>query len=121
MAEQLFECGVCNCNYRISARECPRCGATNESRKKYHGGFYAREDVMANFDYILHNEHYNAEHVLKSHAFVPLTVPCIERRSWLSAACPAGRTLCANCMKCDCEESRALDFDVGQGNIRVIS
>lgn len=121
MAEMLFECSVCWAIYRISARECARCKATNESEKKYRGGFYAREDVMANFDYILHNEHYNAEHALKHKAFVPLVIPCNCRRSWQSASCPASRILCANCMKCDREESQALDIDTGAGNIKVIS
>ncbi len=121
MAEMLFECGICKGNYRISFRACPRCGATNEMGKKYRGGFYAREDVMTNFDYILHNEHYNAEHALNHKAFVPLVVPCNCRRSWQSASCPSSRILCANCMKCDFEESQALDIDISSGKIEVIS
>jgi hypothetical protein len=65
MVEMLFECGVCNCIYRISMRVCPRCGATNESRKKYHGGFYDWEVAMQVNEYQEHNSHYNVNHMLK--------------------------------------------------------
>lgn len=134
MAEQLMECAICHTLYRISFKTCPRCHAENYARKAFHGGFYAREDVLANPDYITHNEHYNAEHVLTIKAFVPMTVPCNCRKRYLGPSCPveptrtgeaastrARRSLCYNCMVCDREEGQPLDIDMSSGKIRMVS
>jgi hypothetical protein len=48
---------------------CPRCGSTNDMRKKYHGGFYSAEDAQKNNDYQKHNSHYNVNHALNHVAF----------------------------------------------------
>ncbi len=128
MAEELFECGICHCIYRITARECPRCMASNQSGKRYRGGFYTREDVIANHGYITHNELYNIRYKLTHTAFVPLYIPCNERKSFQGkiietgdTMCPGKRSHCYSCIRCDEKESRALDIDVSAGEIRVIS
>jgi len=121
MAEMLFECGVCHGIYQFSMPACPRCSASNQARKSFHPGFYSRPDVMAHFEFITHNEEYNANHILTYRAFVPLVVPCNCRDRHLSSACPARRCHCAACMKCDREESRALDIDLADNKILVVS